>query len=76
MITVPRNSQEVLSFGFFVTITVKEKFFALLQWFSIASRYLLIGSQSFVNIAVLLFTGTLKVGDVICYGYLLHIVFH
>ena len=76
MITVPRNSQEVLSFGFFVTITVKDKFFGLLQWFSIASRYLLIGSQSFVNIAVLLFTGTLKVGDVICYGYLLHIVFH
>ena len=61
MITVPRNSEKkVLSFGFFVTITVKDKFFALLQWFSIARRYLLIGSQSFVNIAVLLFTETLK----------------
>ena len=76
MITVPRNSEKVLSFGFFVTITVKDKFFALFQWLSIARRYLLISSQSFVNIAVLLFTGTFKVGDVICHGYLLHIVFH
>ena len=67
-----------LSFRFFVKLTVKDKFvvFALFQWLSIARRYLLIGSQSFVNIVALSFTRTLKVGDVICYGYLFHIVFH
>ena len=72
-ITVPRNSEEDISFDFLVTNLL---FFALFQWLSITRRYLLIGSQSFVNIAVLLFTETLKVGDVICCGYLIYIVFH
>ena len=40
-------------------------FFTLFQWLSI-----------FVIIAVLLFTRTIKVADVIYYGYLFHIVFH
>ena len=51
-------------------------FFAPFLWLSIAKRQLLIGSQSFVNIAVLLFTRILKVGDVIYYSYLFHTVFH
>ena len=39
--------------------------FTLFQWLSI-----------FVIIAVLLLTRITKVGDVIYYGYLFHIVFH
>ena len=79
MITFPRNSEKVLSFGFFVTITVKDKFVVLHPFpvvRLIARRYLLIGSKSFLHFAVGLCTGTFKVGNIICYGYLFHIVFH
>ena len=78
-ITFPRNSEKVLSFGFFVTITVKDKFVVVCPFpvvRLIARRYLLIGSQSFLHFAVGLLTGTLKVGNVICHAYLFHIVFH
>ena len=60
--TVSTNSEKN-TFKLFYTVSFM--LFTLFQWLSI-----------FVIIAVLLLTRITKVGDVIYYGYLFHIVFH
>ena len=75
----PQLDKNGLSCGFLVAIIVKDEFPFVIP-FPVAVNFLgihlLIGFQLFENIAVLLFTRTFKVGDVIFYVYLFHIVFH
>ena len=69
-----------LSFSFFVAMIVPDELLVVYPFpvdFNYSEEtHRLIGSQLIVNTAALLFTRNIKVGDVICYGYLFHIVYH